>query len=179
MLKRLLAIFVLFISCSENENIFYKDILSSKGMNSAHIVIDIDSDEYKGRIVTTNFRLFQYYHLKEKISRNDYQDLVYSKLLNDESFNINDKKFIEEFYYMKYKPVKDVDSIANLGKKEFIKYFFNRDVIKKEYIARDQYTKEAIIKQLFDWEIACHNDSETGYLIITEYERNPNWTILE
>jgi len=178
MRKILLLFLITLISCSKKENSFYKGIINSSEGSKQYLVFDIDSDVFKGTVVAKSFRLLQYYQSKNKnITKEEYGNQVYNKLIKKESFDITDKKFIDEYFFKQYKPVKEVDSVAKLGKLRFIEYFFNRDIIKKEFISKTQYSEAAIIKQLFDWEIACHNDSETGYLVITEYERNPNWTI--
>jgi len=158
----------MMMSCTKKENKFYKEVISYAHRNGTYVTIDIDSDVYKGKVITQNNRLFQYYYLLKGIkTQEEYESIVYDKLLNNESFNINDKKFIDEHLFMEYRHVSEVDSISKLGKSVFIDYFFNRnDGVKSNMWHKTQHTEAAIIKQLFDWELMCYNDCETGLLIL-------------
>jgi hypothetical protein len=97
--------------------------------------------------------------------------VIFSCKQNVENFDkvkIEDSIYSKVLYSKRYIPTKEVDSIAKLGKKAFINYYFSEaGCIKSDVMhGKNYFTTPAVVKQLFEWEIPCVQDSQTGCVVI-------------
>ena len=125
-----------FIACSNPNSSFYNKILNDFDTTSYFIALDIKSPYYKGRTIIENNNLYMYLH-KSK-------DLVRQK-------------------FIKVDVLESVIYNANKGSDNFISKYFNGTVLNFGITEKEQ---NAIINQLFFWDIPAKIEKLTGELII-------------
>ena len=169
MIRYIIIGFIFLTSCTVENNYFYENVVKLKGKHSNYISLDISTNEGQRKYVVNGFNLYRFY---QKKSTENYESLVYDRLIKQEPFKIDDPTFLEE-NFIEVKEVSEVDSIAKFGKERFVNYYFNENGgINKEFINDpDRYfiILPSLINQLFEWEIACYDDSLTGYLILNDF----------
>jgi hypothetical protein len=161
-------LFVLLINLIQPDAPFY-DIVTRK-TNRCYVVINIHSKGfYDGTAFVPNNLLFQYF--REKVG---YDEMQYKKFiiptLRDERIITVDSTDFKQFEFEKVVVAKEVQIWQQRGAKEFLDYYFTKvtEVKNLSICLKTLSIAEisTIVKVLFDWQIACVLDDETGYLLI-------------
>lgn len=141
---------------------FIDKIINDFERYSWFLVIEIKSSSYNGKIIVENNELFYYLNHSKHLDKEQYKLEIKDKLKHHLPIDIQDVSFCQ------YKIItnnKRVAANVKKGKDEFIKIYFDNGTTLKDDITDDERT--AIIQKLFEWEIACKIDDETGYLVIS------------
>ena len=151
-----------FISCTNAHSSFYNKILNDYDTTSYFIAVDIKSPFYKGRTIIENNNLYQYLHKTKGYDKEKYIYFMKSTLRHHRALKIADKDIID-WKFMKVSDLESVILIANHGRDNFIAHYFNGIVLNYGVTEKEQ---NAVINQLFYWEIPAKFDKVTGDLII-------------
>jgi hypothetical protein len=157
-------IFMIFIimSCKNPNSPFYNKVLNDFDTTSYFIAVDIKSPSYKGRTIIENNNLYLFLNKKKGIHQRRYLSFMEKTLIHHRALKIDDKDFV----MWKFIKVYDSESVlrtADLGRDSFVANYFNGTVLKYGYTEKEQ---NAVINQLFYWEIPAKIDKLTGELII-------------
>jgi hypothetical protein len=150
------------MSCSENHNEFYDKVLSDFGKNSYYIALEIRSDSYKGRAIIENNNLFNFMTQTKRLDKNSYETRMKKLLVHRRALKINNSDLLK----WKFIPVKESARVylnANKGVNSFVMNYFSGTVFKYD-VNEDEMN--AVINQLFYWNIPVRNDNVTGDLML-------------
>jgi len=151
-----------FISCKNSNSPFYNKVLNDFDTTSYFIAVDIKSPFYKGRTIIENNNLFLYLHTTKGYDKGKYISFMKRTLRHHRALKITDKDIID----LKFREVKELESVihvADQGRDNFVANYFNGTVINFGITDIEQ---NAIINQLFYWEIPAKIDKLTGDLVI-------------
>jgi hypothetical protein len=151
-----------FIACTNVNSAFYNTVLNDFDTSSYYIAINIKSPFYKGRAIIENNNLYLFLHKTRHFDMEKYKDFMKSTLIHHRSLKIGEK----DLATWKFKEVHEMESViqvANRGSDNFVAHYFNGRVL--NYGLTDQ-EQNAVINQLFYWEIPAKIDKLTGDLII-------------
>jgi hypothetical protein len=166
MIRLIFIIFIIlknpFISCTNAHSSFYNKILNDYDTTSYFIAVDINSPFYKGRTIIENNQLYQYLHKTKGYDKEKYIYYMKSTLRHHRALKITDKDIID-WKFMKVSDLESVILIANHGRDNFIAHYFNGIVLNYGVTEEEQ---NAVINQLFYWDIPAKFDKVTGDLII-------------
>jgi hypothetical protein len=129
---------------------------------SYFIALDIKSPSYKGRTIIENNNLYMYLHLARGFDKSKYLYYMKSTLRHHRALKIEDK----DFTAWKFKKVYELESviqIADRGSDNFVANYFNGRLLNYGLTEKEQ---NAVINQLFYWEIPAKIDKLTGDIII-------------
>ncbi len=161
----LITLFILknpFVACTNANSSFYNQVLNDYDTNSYFIAVDIRSPYYKGRTIIENNNLYQYLHKAKGFDKEKYVLYMKRTLRHHRALKIEDKDILD----WKFIKVSDVQSVilnANQGRDSFVANYFNGTVLNDAITEKEQ---NAIIDQLFYWQIPARIDKLTGNLII-------------
>lgn len=151
-----------FTACTKGNSQFFDKVLSDFDTTSYFIALDIKAPTYKGRAIIENKDLYLFLNRTKGLDKEKYKTYMTGILSHRRSLKINNKDLLN----VKFKKVYNVESIirnSNNGRDSFISYYFNGKILNYVLIEREQ---NAVINQLFYWEIPAKIDKLTGYLII-------------
>jgi hypothetical protein len=157
-------IFMIFIviSCKNPNSAFYNKVLNDFDTTSYFIAVDIKSPFYKGRSLIENNNLYMYLHQKEGFDKVKYIYFMKRTLRHHRVLKITDKDFVER-KFIKVTELESVIHAADQGRDNFVANYFNGTIINFGITDTEQ---NAIINQLFYWEIPAKIDKQTGELMI-------------
>lgn len=166
MIRLIFIIFIIlknpFISCTNAHSSFYNKILNDYDTTSYFIAVDINSPFYKGRTIIENNQLYQYLHKTKGYDKEKYIYYMKSTLRHHRALKITDKDIID-WKFIKVSELESVILIANHGRDNFVAHYFNGIVLNYGVTEKEQ---NAVINQLFYWDIPAKFDKVTGDLII-------------
>jgi hypothetical protein len=157
-------IFMIFIilSCKNPNSPFYNKVLNDFDTTSYFIAVDIKSPFYKGRTIIENNNLYMYLHKTKRFDKVKYIYFMKRTLRHHRVLKISDKDIVA----WKFKKVTELESVihvANRGRDNFVANYFNGTVLNSGITDIEQ---NAIIDQLFYWEIPAKIDKLTKEIII-------------
>lgn len=142
---------------------FINEVTQCFGNKSYYIsiMIKLPSDKVPKKYIVQNDNLFG--HLIKQLKLNsteDYLLFIRKKLYRNKTLKLN--HLTEDF--REVIPSKEFVDNVKKGKEHFIQTYFDDRGVLKNNINYDE--EAAIINQLFQWEIPCLNDDESGVLCI-------------
>ncbi|WP_300663727.1 hypothetical protein [Fluviicola sp.] len=154
--------FIISLAIIHLSNPFINEVTQSFGHKSYYIsiMIMLPKDKVPKKYVVQNDKLFG--HLIKQLKLNsteEYLSVIREKLSRNKPLKLTqlDEGFREVIQS------KELIDNAKKGKEHFIQtYFDEKGVIK----SNNYEAAAAIIDQLFQWEIPCRNDDESGVLYI-------------
>ena len=163
------VIFIIFIilknpftGCTNPNSSFYNKVLNDYDTSSYFIAVDIKSPFYKGRTIIENNNLYQFLHKTKGFDKEKYIYFMKRTLRHHRALKITDKDVIT-WKFIKVSESESVIHNADSGRDNFIANYFNGIVLNYGITDKEQ---NAIINQLFYWEIPAKIDKLTGNLII-------------
>jgi hypothetical protein len=157
-------VFMIFIiiSCKNPNSPFYNKVLNDFDTTSYFIAVDIKSPFYKGRTIIENNNLYMYLHKTKGFDKVKYIYFLKRTLRHHRALKITDQD-IADLKFIKVTELEGVLHIANGGRDNFVAHYFNGTVLNSgiSYIEQN-----AVIDQLFYWEIPVKIDKLSGELII-------------
>jgi hypothetical protein len=159
-----ILIFMLFIliSCENPNSPFYNKVLNDFDTTSYFIAVDIKSPFYKGRTIIENNNLYMYLHNTKGFDKGKYIYFMKRTLKHHRALKITDNDIID-WKFIKVRELESVIHVADQGRDNFVANYFNGTVINFGITDMEQ---NAIINQLFYWEIPAKIDKLTGELLI-------------
>jgi uncharacterized protein YggU (UPF0235/DUF167 family) len=136
--------------------------LSDFDTTSYFIALDIKAPTYKGRAIIENKKLYLFLNKTKGLDKEKYKTFMTGLLSHRKSLKIENKDLLDS----KFLKVYNVESIirnSDKGRDSFISYYFNGKILNFVLTEKEQ---NAVINQLFYWEIPAKIDKLTGYLII-------------
>jgi hypothetical protein len=152
----------LITGCTVVNSPFYNQVLNDFGTNSYFVALDIRSSSYKGHAIITNNNLYLFLHQEKGFDKERYKSYMKTFLAHHRTLRI-DNGDIDNWGYIKVSVPENVINIANRGVDSFIAYFFDGKALKFGITMNEQ---NAIIYQLFFWNVPAKIDSLTGELLI-------------
>ncbi|HLP93284.1 MAG TPA: hypothetical protein VK168_04570 [Saprospiraceae bacterium] len=119
----------------------------------------------KQKIIIENDNLYVYMNRSKKIGKNKYIQKMDKIMAQQKCVDFLSQCSEEDGGY-KVKYIERITSVAKLGKEHFITAYFDNGKLKGSQTKEE---KIAIIAQLFEWEIACKQDDESGILVIENF----------
>jgi hypothetical protein len=154
-------IFIL-ISCKNPNSSFYNKVLNDFDTTSYFIAVDIKSPFYKGRTIIENNNLYMYLHKTKGFDKVKYIYFMKRTLRHHRVLKITDRDIID-WKFIKVTELESVIHNADHGRDNFVANYFNGTVLNFGITDIEQ---NAIINQLFYWDIPAKIDRLTGDLII-------------
>ena len=162
-------IFVLFIilnnqftACTNMNSPFYNQDLNDFDTTSYFIAVDIKSPLYKGRTIIENNNLYLYLHKTKGFDKGKYIYFMKRTLRHHRALKVTDKDIIV-WKFIKVTELESVIKAAYRGRDNFVANYFNGTVFNFGITDLEQ---NAIVNQLFYWEIPAKIDKLTGDLMI-------------
>ena len=150
------------ISCTNPNSSFYNKILNDFDTTSYFIALDIKSPYYKGRTIIENNNLYMYLHKSKGFDKEKYIYFMKSTLRHHRALKIEDKDLVMQ-RFIKVDVLESIIYNANQGSNNFIAKYFNGTVLNFGITEKEQ---NAIINQLFFWDIPAKIEKLTGQIII-------------
>lgn len=154
---KIIIVFLLYFTPIDT-NSFIQTVINDFDLNSCFLSFKIRNNTY---VIENDDLYLQYYYLIKKYNVRHYKRKIKKILVTNSVLDID--TIIPNFIKVPY--VESVEENAKKGIDEFLKIYFNEDVIKGEVTFEEEI---AIIHKLFKWEIACKRDCETGVLYLYE-----------
>lgn len=151
-----------FMGCTNMNSPFYNKVLNDFDTTSYFIALNIKSPSYKGRTLIQNNNLYRFLQKTKGFDKERYKSFMKRILTHHRALKIEDKDFAV-WKFIKVYEIESVMQIADRGRDNFVAYYFNGIVLNYDTTEKEQ---NAIINQLFYWEIPAKIDKLTGDLII-------------
>jgi hypothetical protein len=151
-----------FIACTNMNSAFYNKVLNDFDTTSYFIAVDIKSPFYKGRTIIENNNLYMYLHKTKGFDKGKYLYFMKRTLRHHRALRITDNDIID-WKFIKVTELESVINVADRGSDNFVANYFNGRVLNYGLTDKEQ---NAVINQLFYWEIPAKIDKQTGNLII-------------
>jgi uncharacterized protein (DUF3820 family) len=158
----LIFIILIIISCKNPNSSFYNQVLNDFDTTSYFIAVDIKSPFYKGRTIIENNNLYMYLHKTKGFDKGKYIYFMKRTLRHHRALKITDKDIIV-WKFIKVTELESVIKAAYRGRDNFVANYFNGTVLNFGITDIEQ---NAIVNQLFYWEIPAKIDKLTGDLMI-------------
>ncbi|PZF71603.1 hypothetical protein DN068_16135 [Taibaiella soli] len=146
---------------------FYDRIFNYRTRYDSFIAIPIYNEGDTVKYVVENHSLYNYMAGGDKnsLKYDSYKNNLKELLLKGQGIkaSVSSEELQKKWHFHKVIANDKVDSVAKLGKENFITYFFTSRSLKDGITPEE---KNAIIYQLFTWQIASNINDETGYLYI-------------
>ncbi|MNU74913.1 hypothetical protein D3C71_644260 [compost metagenome] len=125
------------------------------------ISIKLESNDFPQKIVIENDDLYRYLSKQQQLNTKKYTSLISKKLIRNKELKLKslNSDFKEVFEF------EDINENAKKGKDHFVKTYFTESGVIKDGI--ELRKRPAIIQKLFEFEMLCLIDDETGYLYIS------------
>lgn len=161
-MKYLACLLLLTLSSSMENKKFIKEVISNFDRYSYFVSMEVESPEYKGKVIIENKDLYNYYNQTQNIDKKKYQETMYRLLKTKSTLKIKKEDFKKFNFLIIYN---DTAIISNtrMGVDSFIKTYFNGRVLKDNITDKE---RNIIISKLYDFNIVSKIDDETGYLVI-------------
>jgi len=151
-----------FTACTNMNSPFYNQVLNDFDTTSYFIAVDIKSPFYKGRTIIENNNLYLYLHKTKGYDKGKYIYFLKRTLRHHRALKVTDKDIVV-WKFIKVSEVESVIHIADRGRDNFVANYFNGTVLIPSCTKKEQ---NAVINQLFYWEIPAKIGKLTGELII-------------
>lgn len=167
-----MKILIFLICCISQTQSWFIEAISSDLNNRQgwYIALEIETPSYRGPSILHNNELYHYFRTEHHYSRSQFTEWVKTNLIRK---TLNLRMTDEDFLKYEFRIVKvndEIEDVTKNGKDYFIEYYFRGPFIKA---GLSDETKNAIIYQLFQWNIPVMNDDESG-LIILPYQIFPD-----
>lgn len=156
---------LILLSCSNNNNnnnAFYNKVLSDFNKSSDFIALNVKTRDYNGRVLIQNLDLYNYLHSVRGLDTSSYRTDMEKILARRRTLRLNSSDFLK-WKFIKVKEMTNVYLNANKGINSFLEYYFDGTVFKYA-VSLDEMN--AVINQLFYWQVAVKFDGITGQLIL-------------
>ncbi|MGC1392496.1 MAG: hypothetical protein WA816_15780 [Bacteroidales bacterium] len=150
------------VSCKNPDSAFYNKVLNDFDTTSYFIAVDIKSPFYKGRTIIENNNLYLYLSKTKGFDKGKYIYFMKRTLRHHRALKVTDKDIIV-WKFIKVTELESVIHVADQGRDNFVANYFNGTVINFGVTDIEQ---NAVINQLFYWEIPAKIDKLTGELMI-------------
>lgn len=149
-------------SCDSNvdRKKFYQLTTSDFSRYSFYVGINLKSGKKVSPALIENDDLYYVFSKEKNIPKDEYSNLIVSKLLFDSSIEVLETD-TSRFKYVF--PIESVIADSKIGREFFIRKYFEKKVLRSQL---SEHVKTAVIYQLFKWGIACKQDDETGLVVI-------------
>ncbi|HMJ09081.1 MAG TPA: hypothetical protein VK468_08750, partial [Pyrinomonadaceae bacterium] len=137
--------------------------------HSNYIALDVESDEFSGRIIIENEKLFAFLNRSKGLTEKAYVAFMKDILSKKGKLQMGNAK-PEEIGFEKVTSLSSVDANADKSRETFTAHYFPKGVITSGVSAEEV---NSIINKLFEWHVATFMDDETGLLRL-EKEMNAN-----
>ena len=160
-----LSIFVLAMlsSCSKSNDEFLNKVLNDFNEKSYFIAFDVKSNDYKGRVIIQNNDLYNFFNNTKGWDTTRYKDQMKKILVHRRTLKLNDNDLLK-WHFLKVKLISSVLINASKGVNSFLENYFEGTMFKADV---NQEAMNAVINQLFYWEIPVKLDSVTGQLMLS------------
>lgn len=160
----IILLFLMQSGITVDNDWFIKKVISDfHSRYTSFILLEVESEGYKGEVVIENDDLYYYYNQTKGFDQKEYQNIIYQILREKSPVKINKEDF-DRFNFLKVPNDPAVIANAKMGVKHFIKTYFDKRKVSKDNITEDQ--RRAIISQLYKFNVLSWIDCETGYLLI-------------
>lgn len=176
----LLCFFIQTSSAKDND--FYDAVIMMPpyGLKS-FLAFDIDSNEYKGRIIIENVSFYLFLSETRDFDEKAYAAFTKDLLINKKVLRINDgdldlksNKISDDKFlnvgFIKIMEDKDVNTFASKGKKKFLAHYFEERIINDEAV-KEYDTMYAVANKLFEWQTLTYIDDLSGRLAFWDYKK--------
>jgi len=151
-----------FTGCTNMNSPFYNKVLSDFDTTSYFIALDIKSPYYKGRSIIENNNLYLYLHKTKGFDKERYETFMKRMLGHHRALKIEDKD-LSDWKFIKVYDSESVIRNADQGRDNFVAHYFDGIILNYGFTEKEQ---NAIINQLFYWEIPAKFEKLSGDLII-------------
>lgn len=158
----LIFMILIITSCKNYNSSFYNKVLNDFDTTSYFIAVDIKSPFYKGRTIIENNNLYMYLNNTKGFDKGKYINFMKRILRHHRALKITDKDIVV-WKFIKVTELVSVIHVADQGRDNFVANYFNGTVLNFGITDIEQ---NAIINQLFYWEIPAKIDKLTRELII-------------
>ena len=153
-------------SCNGQESNFIDKILSDFSDNSFHLKLTIAVDKIPKTVIIENDDFYMYVKNQKNLDKAAYSIYVKNLLIGKEILTLNTSELVKWGFITPHQEF-DVHKRKAEGKNKFLEYYFNSNKVVKEGF--EQPTQFNLIEILFDWQLVCKFDDETGYLIFKQF----------
>lgn len=154
---KILIVFLLTY-CPIDTNLLIERVINDFDLHSCFLSFKIKNNTY---IIENDDLYYQYFYIEKKYNKRHYKRKIRKVFKKNSVLDID--TIIPNFIQVPH--IESVENNANKGVDEFIKIYFNGNVIKKEVTSDEEIV---IIQKLFEWKIACKRDCETGVIYFSE-----------
>lgn len=151
-----------FTGCTNMNTPFYNKVLNDFDTTSYFIALDIKSPYYKGRAIIENNNLYQYLHKTKGFDKERYESFMKRILSRHRPLKIEDKD-LSDWEFIKVYELESVIRNADQGSDNFVAHYFNGVILNYGITEKEQ---DAVINQLFYWEIPAKFEKLSGNLVI-------------
>ena len=151
-----------FTGCTNMNSPFYNKVLSDFDTTSYFIALEIKSPYYKGRAIIENNNLYLYLHKTKGFDKERYETFMKRMLGHHRTLKIEDKD-LSDWKFIKVYDSESVIRNADQGRDNFVAHYFDGIILNYGFTEKEQ---NAIINQLFYWEIPAKFEKLSGDLII-------------
>ena len=151
-----------FTGCTNMNSPFYNKVLNDFDTTSYFIALDIKSPSYKGRSIIENNNLYLYLHKTKGFNKERYESFMKRILSRHRALKIEDKD-LSDWKFIKVYESESVIRNADQGSDNFVAHYFNGVILNYGITEKEQ---NAVINQLFYWEIPAKFEQLTGNLVI-------------
>ncbi|MDR2728846.1 MAG: hypothetical protein LBB56_06915 [Chitinispirillales bacterium] len=152
------------------DEMFIKKIIHNNSRDGFYVSVDIESQEYNGKVVVDIGNLYWYFYKTRDLNREESKGIMYWVLKEKLTLKIAKCNFncIQSYFSIIHDDTAIISN-AQKGIDHFIETYFNGRYIKKDIALG---SRNAIINQLYNFNIASQNDCESGYLKIVDTENS-------
>ncbi len=151
-----------FTGCTNMNSPFYNKVLSDFDSTSYFIALDIKSPYYNGRSIIENNNLYLYLHKTKGFDKERYESFMKRMLGHHRTLKIEDKD-LSDWKFIKVYESDSVIRNADQGRDNFVAHYFDGIILNYGFTEKEQ---NAVINQLFYWEIPAKFEKLSGDLII-------------
>jgi hypothetical protein len=158
----IIALIIPIISCTSQNSAFYNKVLNDFDSTSYFISLNIKSPSFKGRAIIENRKLYLFLNQTKGFNEKRYQLYMEKMLSHRRVMKVEEKDFSRFDFRKVYDDESVIRNTVN-GRDNFIAYYFNGSVLN---LVLSEKELNAVISQLFYWEIPAKYDKLTRELII-------------
>lgn len=167
------TLFLLFSSFYLNDNKikFCNIVLQDFERHSYFLKIKISDKNGCVNGIIENYNLYYFLSESTSLTRDDYTNKMLDILLNDSIVDIPKRELKNNNGFFPIIPNTLIDSIYKMGKETFINNYFSKTNYFPYKVLNNNISFEErnyIISKLFDLQVLCKTECETGLLYIIE-----------
>jgi hypothetical protein len=150
-------------SCGQQTNTAFFDKVSTDfSRHSAFIAIQVRLPNGVISALIENDELYHFFTETKGYDKSKYLEEIRNTLISKKPIPVSDTDF-GKYDFVKVDPVQDLQKEFKQGKVFILNKYFRDNVIVEGLSAEK---KNALVNQLFNWNIATRIDDESGYLVI-------------